>query len=132
MPELLLERGLDEAMKRYCQTISNAKIQVLYASVGTVKRFSPNFELSLYRILQELIGNILKHSGASSAFVQSSFQDKVLNFTIEDNGIGFNPQLVTKGTGLSSIQKRVISMNGTIDIWSKPGNGTIIYLEFVK
>jgi signal transduction histidine kinase len=130
MPEVLLEKGLDGALLRYCQSISSNKLQFTYASVGEAKRFTPNFELSLYRIIQELIGNIMKHSGASTALVQRSFRDKLLSFTIEDNGKGFNTHQQGKGTGLQSIQKRVRSMNGTIDLSSEPGKGTSIYLEF--
>ena len=101
-----------------------------YFSVGNIERFSPNFELSLYRIVQELINNIIRHSGANSALVQLSRHTNILSLTIEDNGKGFKTTGKMKGTGLQSVKKRVEAMNGQMEIISEPGKGTSVYLEF--
>ena len=130
MPEVVLEKGLDEALNRYCQTISNDKLQVEYFSFGDVGRTSPNFELSLYRIAQELINNIVKHAFASQAIVQLSCQNNLLSLTIEDDGRGFKFGQHQKGTGLTSIQKRIEAMNGQLEVKSEVGKGTSIYMEF--
>lgn len=130
MPEVLLESGLSQALSRYCHNISNAQLQLQYIALEPVTRYAATFELSLYRIIQELINNIVRHAKATKALVQLNAHGSCLMVTIEDNGIGFNPAATPDGVGLSSIAKRVAHMNGTIDIQSTLGKGTSIYLEF--
>ncbi len=132
MPEVLMQHGLDEALRRFCSNISNDKLLVVqYYSWGDFERFAPNFELSVYRIVQELLNNIIKHAKASEAMVQLTLQDQMLSITIEDNGVGFDPaKLSQKGTGMSSIKSRVNALQGKIDIDSEPGQGVSTYIEF--
>ena len=130
MPEILLENGLSEALRRYCCNISHDNFMVDYCYIGDMIRFSPNFELSLYRIAQELIGNIIRHSGAGQALIQLSYQQGLLSLTIEDQGKGFFYDPSLEGTGLRSVKKRVEAMNGHLEIHSAPGKGTSIYIEF--
>ncbi|HEV7331526.1 MAG TPA: ATP-binding protein [Flavisolibacter sp.] len=132
MPEVLLQHGLDVAIRRYCQNISGSNVlQVQYDSWGEMRRFKSNFELSVYRIVQELLNNIVKHSRASNALVQVSQQGTVLSITVEDNGIGFNPQTnQSDGMGLHSLQSRVEAINGQIQVDATTGSGVSAYLEF--
>lgn len=130
MPEILLENGLHKALNWYCSSISNSHLKLQYISLGSATRYSPTFELSLYRIVQELINNIIRHARATEAIIQISYLSNSLMLTIEDNGIGFNKMSQAKGTGLSSITKRAAVMNGVIEIQSTPGKGTSIYLQF--
>lgn len=132
MPEVLLQHGLDVALRRYCQNISNSNVlQVQYDSWGEMRRFQNNFELSVYRIVQELLNNIVKHSRASNALVQVSQQGTVLSITVEDNGIGFNTQAANSdGMGLRNLQTRVEAMNGHIQVDAATGSGVSAYLEF--
>ncbi|HEV7332325.1 MAG TPA: PAS domain-containing sensor histidine kinase [Flavisolibacter sp.] len=128
MPEILLENGLSEALRRYCRNVSSDSLLIDFISIGENRRFSPTFELSLYRIAQEFISNILKHSHATTALVQISVHDNMLSLVIEDNGKGFSTDAEKNGTGLASIRRRVEAMKGTLDISS--GNGVQVYLEF--
>jgi signal transduction histidine kinase len=132
MPEVLFQHGLDEAIRRYSSNVTNSsKLLVQYDSIGEMGRFVDSFELSVYRIVQELLNNIVKHSKASEAIVQLSFQDKLLSITIEDNGIGFTKGGQQKdGMGLRSLQSRVKAMNGKIEFDSTAGQGLNAYLEF--
>ncbi|MHA4846928.1 PAS domain-containing sensor histidine kinase [Flavitalea antarctica] len=130
MPEILLEKGLNKALEYFLNSVTNCQLQIRYVAVGNDTRYSASFELSLYRILQELVNNIVKHSKATEAIVQLSYQPQVLSVTIEDNGIGFEEPFAREGTGLRSIRKRVAVMNGDIEIQSGPQEGTNIYLEF--
>ena len=130
MPEILLDNGLDQALNQYCRNISNAQLKIEYLVIGQVVRYPANFELSLYRIVQELINNIIRHAKATQALVQISYQNNSLCLTIEDNGIGFNEVVQSEGTGLQSIQRRIAIMNGTMEIQSTAGQGASIYLEF--
>ncbi|HEV7331219.1 MAG TPA: PAS domain-containing sensor histidine kinase [Flavisolibacter sp.] len=128
--EPLLEKGLDGALQRYCQSFCNSKISVEFVSIGTSRRFPEAFELSIYRICQELIGNAIKHAKATHVLVQLSFHEDHLGLAIEDNGRGFNLQQETKGTGLKSVQKRVKALNGKMEIQTRLDKGTCIYIGF--
>lgn len=130
MPEVLIVHGLDEALRRYCNNISNDKVlSVQYDFWGDTCRYKSSFELSVYRIVQELLNNIIKHSRASSAIVQMSHQNNILSITIEDNGIGFR-QDNQDGMGVQSLKSRVRAMNGRIELESENGGGVSAYLEF--
>ncbi|HYO21865.1 MAG TPA: sensor histidine kinase [Flavisolibacter sp.] len=132
MPEVLLQHGLDEAIRRYCNNVTNSsKLLVQYDSIGELSRFVDSFELSVYRIVQELLNNIVKHSKASEAIVQITCQQQLLSITIEDNGIGLTADGSQKdGIGLKSLQSRVKAMNGRIEFDSAVGQGLNAYLEF--
>ncbi|NLR82504.1 sensor histidine kinase [Chitinophaga eiseniae] len=131
MPEVLLQHGLDEALRRYCHSVNNRKsLQIIYDSWGDINRYTDGFELSVYRIVQELVNNIIKHSQATQAMVQVSEQDHLLSVSIEDNGVGFREDEATDGMGLRSLRARVSALNGKIDIQTSEQNGVCAYLEF--
>jgi signal transduction histidine kinase len=133
MPEVLLQHGLDEALRRYCSSVNNNKaLQVQYDSWGSIVRFDDSFELSVYRIVQELVNNIVKHSKATQAMVQVSQQEDVLSISIEDNGVGFTKAgtSVSDGMGLRSLQSRVRAMNGRLEMQASEQSGVSAYLEF--
>jgi two-component system NarL family sensor kinase len=132
MPEILLQEGLVEAVAYFCQSVSrNSITRIHFQTAGTIKKLSPAFELSVYRIVQELVHNILKHARASEALVQMGFSDQLFDLSIEDNGIGIPDQVKAKesGMGLKSIEDRVRTIHGKITIQNLPGHGTGIYLE---
>ncbi len=131
MPEVLLQHGLDTALRRYCNNISSASLQVHYYFIGEEQRYVDSFELSVYRIVQELLNNIFKHSKATEASVQLSIQDNVLSISIEDNGIGFPKQPAQAGgMGLDSLKHRIHALNGNIELNAETGSGVNAYLEF--
>jgi signal transduction histidine kinase len=132
MPEVLFQHGLDEALRRYCSSLYNSKtLQVQYDSWGAISRFKDSFELSVYRIVQELINNIIKHSKASLATVQLNQQESLLCISIEDNGVGFGkPEAITDGMGLRSLRSRIKAMNGRMEMNTDPASGVTAYLEF--
>ncbi len=130
MPEILFQHGLDEAIRRFCYNISNDRaLQIQYASYGTVNRFALGFELTVYRIVQELLNNIIKHSKATLATVQLSAQNDFLSITIEDNGVGFDKgKSVSSGTGLNSLRRRIQAMNGTLEIDAQEQQGVTAFI----
>jgi signal transduction histidine kinase len=95
---------------------------------GTVIKMKPLTELVIYRIVNELITNIYKHSQASKAFIQLIYQDKSLVVTIEDNGIGIKQAKITEGIGLRSIRLRSEYLQAKLKIESDD-KGTLIILE---
>jgi signal transduction histidine kinase len=131
MPEVLMKFGLEEALRRYCDNISNSSaLAVQFDTLGDLPRYKVNFELSVYRIVQELLNNIIKHARATSAVVQLSHQEDILYITVEDNGVGFQTKQKKDGVGLASIESRIKAMNGNIVIEGDSGSGVSAYLEF--
>ncbi|MEO7308812.1 MAG: ATP-binding protein [Chitinophagaceae bacterium] len=134
MPDLLLQNGLPQAIRHFCKTIGkNSPTQLKFQLYGTEKRFEKHFELSLYRIVQELVHNMVKHAHATTALVQISFHEAGnVDFTVEDNGTGLPEDAIknSKGIGLKNVLERTKSLNGKADIYSQPGSGTSINLNF--
>ncbi len=132
MPELLLRHGLVDATSIFCKKVQRAhKINIDFQHYGAIKGLNSNFELFLYRIVQELIHNILKHANATEALVQFSMQDHILSITIEDNGKGIQEgSKEIAGMGISSIAARIKGLNGLFTVHSIPGKGTGAYIEF--
>jgi two-component system, NarL family, sensor kinase len=133
MPEMLTKFGLDEALKEYCNTINATNLlSVKYQSIGMDTRIEKSSEIIIYRIIQELLNNILKHAEATEAMIQLIKEDGRFSIIAEDNGKGFDIALQknNKGAGLTSIQSRVDYLKGQLDIHSEPGKGTLVTIEF--
>jgi len=133
MPDLLLKYGLASALSSLCEKInSSTPLEVNFMEFGVIPKMDEEIELSLYRMIQELIQNVLKHAlGATQLLVQVSCNNSLLNITIEDNGSGFNVQkLEDKGFGLRNIERRVNILKGHFDLKSSEGKSTTAYLEF--
>ena len=133
MPEALLRLGLGQALSDYCNglTESSAGLLVNYQQFGLKERLPNDTEIVVYRIVQELLTNVIKHSKATQVLVQLMQQDNLLMLTVEDNGQGFKPETVlnNNGSGLSNIHSRVSYLHGTIDIKSEPGKGSSFHIE---
>lgn len=132
MPEILLQEGLVEAVGHFCRTVArNSGTDIHFQTTGPERAFDPNTELAIYRAVQELVHNILKHAAATEAVVQMGFGDEMFDLSIEDNGIGMpdNIRNGNGGMGLKSIEERLKAINGTMTIQNLVGGGTGIYLE---
>ncbi|MET0466428.1 MAG: ATP-binding protein [Chitinophagaceae bacterium] len=133
MPEALLKLGLKQAVYDYCESLSYDQAFRINCEVhGFDMRMNSSSEIVLYRIVQELLNNAVKHSGASGIMVQLMRQeDGVVTITVEDNGKGFDMANtdVLRSAGVRNIQSRVKYLNGTMDIKSAPGKGVSVYIE---
>lgn len=132
MPETLLKFGLPQALQDYSNGLSQQQdFTIRCEFIGMEKRLDNSTEVVIYRIVQELLNNAVKHSGATAILVQIMRHDEErLNITVEDNGKGFDPNVAGESTaGLRNIRSRVKYLNGKIDIQSEPGNGASIYIE---
>jgi len=132
MPEALVKLGLQQAIQDYCDSINESNKLLFKAQFyGLEKRLNTATEIVVYRIVQELLNNVVKHAHATEVFVQIMRHGKNLNITIEDNGIGFNVDGVDykKSAGLSNVRSRVDYLKGQFDIKSTPGSGTSIHIE---
>jgi signal transduction histidine kinase len=131
MPDVLLESGLSEAIYYFCKGLQQSSgIHIDYQQYVDLPRFLPEWELSLYRIVQELLQNVMKHAAATQILVQLSYAAEILNITVEDNGKGFDvANKPGEGIGLKNIRARICALKGHIDIESRPGSGTTVYIE---
>ena len=133
MPEMLTKFGLDEALKEYCNTINTAKLLIVkYQSLGMEARLDKSIEIIIYRIVQELLNNTMKHAAATEVFVQLIRDGNRLNVVVEDNGKGFDASLPenNKSAGLTNVRSRVDYLKGQLDIHAEPGKGTLVNIEF--
>jgi signal transduction histidine kinase len=126
MPGLLTKYGLFEAIEGLFDEIDdikglNAKIQI----EGEPVRLKENTEIMLYRVLQELINNTLKHAEASNILLQMEIKPDILNVRYRDDGKGFDLEAEknTKSIGLNSIVSRIKFLGGDLQIDSKKGEG---------
>lgn len=133
MPEALVKFGLDTALKDYCNDIyQTGALELTYQSIGLAEAsFDQTTGITIYRIVQELINNVMKHAAAKSAIVQVSKTGNEISITVEDNGKGFDPVILQQGRGIgwSNIQNRVEYLKGKIDVQSKSGEGTSVHIE---
>lgn len=121
LPATLEEFGLLTAVDELCSRVEvSTSMHVVFRQKGDTCRYDANIELALYRILQELLNNILKHSKASHIFVQldTSLEEAILE--VRDNGIAFNPEQLERkgkisGLGLKNIESRVNILGAKIN-----------------
>lgn len=134
MPEVLARYGLDAALRDYATEINHAGLlKVVYQSMGMDKKaIEHSTGLTIYRIVQELLNNVIKHAQASEVLVQLLVENDKLIVNVEDNGQGFDTRLSEEkgGMGWRNIRSRVELLNGIIDIQSSAGSGTSVNLEF--
>jgi signal transduction histidine kinase len=134
MPEVLLQEDLADAVRSFCERMTGkGGARISFQTLGLPVKTDALFNLTVYRIIQELIQNVRKHARASSLLVQMNFQPGGgLDITVEDDGVGMDPESAGKsnGIGLSNVKERVKQLGGRMDINSSPGKGTSIYLEF--
>ncbi len=131
MPELLYRNGLIKATQAFCSNLSkDSGLQIEFQAIGEPKKLNRNFELFLYRTIQELMQNVIKHASATYVLVQISAHDRNLSILVEDNGVGFNPDVNPTGMGINNLLTRTKQMNGHIHFDAAPGVGTSVYIEF--
>ncbi len=126
MPDSLTRYGLRVSLSDFCTNIPGA----VFNYYGSDERLEPKLEVMIYRTVHELVNNTLKHAGADEIIVQMIREQDRVSVTVQDNGRGFDPAAPTSGTGLNNIRNRVGSYNGRMDVYSEPGKGTEISVEF--
>jgi signal transduction histidine kinase len=134
MPEALMKLGLQQALQDYCDGLSASQSFKINAEFyGLEKRMESSVEIVVYRIVQELLNNVVKHSEATIILAQVMRHDNNLSITVEDNGKGFNKDETTamQGAGLKNIQSRVDYLKGQIDIKSTVGKGTSVHIDCI-
>ncbi|MCJ7605346.1 MAG: GAF domain-containing protein, partial [Dehalococcoidales bacterium] len=135
-PSLLDELGMPAAIHRYAKdTLQAQGINVSADFTGTDKRFPPEIEVTLFRVAQGLIGNILEHSEAKNTLIQLDCDENECKLYIEDDGKGFNVNKLTRvdpsgrGAGLFTIKERVKLVGGRCRVNSRTGQGTKVTVK---
>lgn len=130
-PILLEEKGLVIAIEETVERIKRSgTIDIQFEWIGDREKINTQYAILMYRITQELLQNLIKHSEAKSAFLQIMAQEKLVSIYLEDDGVGFNLNEPLAGVGIKSIEKLTELLNGRFNINSAPGQGFSISIEF--
>ncbi len=131
MPETLLQFGLQAALKDLCDSMQTTALRIEFQAYGIKDDIAQPVQITIYRIVQELLSNAIRHAGAANVLVQCSQNEDIVFITVEDDGRGFNQELQEdkKGIGLSNIRNRVNFLKGKVDIRSVQGEGTTVNVE---
>jgi signal transduction histidine kinase len=132
VPPSLENFNLLEAVEEYCEKSDASHMQnISFQHLGDEVNMSIKEEINIFRIIQELITNSIKHAEAANIDVQISCRNKVMQIIVEDNGKGFDKEKAEgKGIGLINIQSRIDYLHGTMDlITNNQGTSTTIEID---
>lgn len=128
--EIILNNGLIKALDlEVVQLEKSGKYKINFSATGNTIFMDTNTELVLFRIVQEVLNNIVKHAGASEIDIHLHYNSIFLTMEINDNGRGFDAELPQAGTGLQNIKKRAAILKGNLNISSSTNFGTQIKIE---
>lgn len=130
MPGALLKKGLAFAIEDIAGKIDSSVMSTSFYAEGLDERLDTETESMLYRIVQEVINNVLKHSHAKSVDISMVCDDDGIQIMVEDDGQGFDASLAKEeGIGLKNIASRVQYLKGSLEINSVPGKGTVVAIH---
>jgi signal transduction histidine kinase len=127
-PPVLDALGLKVAMQTYCTEFTRrTHLPVTFEGDAALPVLPDIYNITLYRVLQEALTNVVRHAEASQVWVDLNVEDNIVNLTIQDDGIGFSEeQSTSNGIGLPGLRERITIAGGTLNISSGPQNGTIL------
>lgn len=134
MPGIITDYGLVKALQSFCNKLNLSKsINIDLMTDDENRRYDKTIEITLYRVLMELINNTIKHASAKDIVINFNFDGKNLHVNYKDDGIGFNISKTLKdpktGLGLNNIINRVKSMQGLCEMKSSVGSGLEVKIE---
>lgn len=131
-PMALDDLGLVPTLRKYLQTIEeyHNKAKIEFINIGLERRLPTNYEVAIFRLIQESVQNALKHSKAQEILVKLEMTNTAINVLIKDNGIGFDlKQARPKSFGLIGMKERVELLEGELTIESKADTGTSVFIH---
>jgi signal transduction histidine kinase len=131
MPNVLLNKGLENAVRNFTQEIDSSILSIRLHTQGLESRMDAMVETILYRVIQESVNNTIRHAAATELDISIDNNTDGISVLIEDNGKGFDPATVLSnhsatGLGLQNIKSRIAFLNGTVEWDSSEGNGTVV------
>ena len=129
---VIANQGLLSAVKNIAKKVSiPGKLKVEVIPFGLEERLENSLEIAIFRMIQEILTNAIKHAEASEIIINLTQHDTSLNIIVEDNGKGFNPKTIDKkeGMGITNIEKKVEQMGGVFSIDSFEKRGTSIIID---
>jgi len=130
-PVMLEETGLESTLDWYLPVVERqAGIRVFYEKSGAPFPINGNAAIHVYRVVQEALNNLARHSGSSEARVRMRFLPDVLEVEVEDRGKGFEAQAARPGIGLVAMRERAELLGGTVEfLRPEHGSGTLVRLR---
>lgn len=135
-PSVLDDIGLVPALRWLADRLNlESEINTKVVVRGLARKLRPEVEVTIFRIIQEALSNVRRHSGATEAVVTLKFEPEFIKMTIQDNGTGFALKdlvgnLTAEGKlGIIGMEQRAKLLNGTLDVQSQPGKGTLISIN---
>ncbi|GAA4008567.1 hypothetical protein GCM10022408_20900 [Hymenobacter fastidiosus] len=131
-PGILEDFGLKIALEELCKRIPKQNLRFHLNLAGLEKPRPRLIEIATYRVVQELLNNIIKHAQASEVFIHVVHEGPDLHISVEDNGVGISPahlEAPLTGIGLAGIRNRIDLLGGELKVESRLGRGTIISIE---
>ena len=129
-PVLLDEAGVESALDWYLPTVERQNgIAIHYEKDGNSRPISSRAGIHIYRIVQEALNNVVRHSGATDVWVRLCFRPQDLLVEVEDHGSGLQPDRAKRGIGMIAMRERAELVGGTIDWLPVPTGGTRVRLE---
>ncbi|PHS64887.1 MAG: hypothetical protein COB12_07370 [Flavobacterium sp.] len=129
---VIATKGLLPAIQKLARNASTpGNLQIEVDDYGLSKKIENSLEISIFRVIQELITNIIKHAKATEATISITQHEDSLSIIVEDNGVGFDVKksINKDGMGLSSIEKRIEHLEGSMEVDSNIGKGTNILID---
>ena len=131
-PPVLDTLGLKLAMQTYCTEFTRrTHLPVIFETDQPLPTLPDVYNITLYRVLQEALTNVLKHAQASQVWVDLGMEDNMISLTVQDDGHGFiTGESTSNGIGLAGLQERLTVAGGILNISSTPERGTILSAQF--
>lgn len=132
-PVLLEEAGLESTLDWYIPTVGRqAGIELHYEKTGTQFPVETAAGVHIYRVLQEALNNVSRHSGAREAWIRLRYLPEALELEVEDHGTGFVAERMQRGIGLVAMRERAELIGGTLAITPRPQGGTLVRLQIPR
>ena len=118
-------------MQTYCTEFTRrTNLPVVFETEPALPSLPDVYNITLYRVLQEALTNIVKHAQASQVWVDLTIEDNMVTLTVQDDGHGFRGEAPSNGIGLAGLQERLTVAGGKLSISSTPKRGTILTAQF--
>ncbi len=131
MPNFLLKSGIASDIRSFIEKIDESTLKIHFETKGFKEQLEFNEEVILYRVIQELIGNVIKHAQANELYLHLEKTDKQIQVQVTDNGLGFNYDnaIAKGGLGLKNILVRIEYLKGTISFTPNQPTGTAVKIN---